>query len=45
VIGIVVDATKPFPDSAITAALLDSRREIGKGPAAIARCDVVHDGR
>jgi hypothetical protein len=37
--------TKPFRDNAITPALLDSYREVGKVPAAIARCDVVHAGR
>jgi hypothetical protein len=34
------DVTKPFRDNAITPALLDSRREVGEVPAAIARGDV-----
>jgi hypothetical protein len=39
------DVPKPFRDDAVTPALLGSCREVGKVPAAIARCDVVHDGR
>ena len=39
------DVTKPFRDNAVTLALLGFRREVGKVPAAIARCEVARRGR